>query len=51
MKHQALFPQKDKSKKIKSSAAIFIWRFKGYKAFFCHALAAITQKLVREVDY
>ena len=30
MKHQALFSSKDKSKKIKvSSAAIFVWRFKG----------------------
>ena len=30
MKHQALFSLKDKSKKIKvSSAAIFIWPFKG----------------------
>ena len=30
MKHQALFPQKDKSKKNKlSSAANFVWRFKG----------------------
>ena len=31
MKHQALFSSEDKVKKIKvSSAAIFIWRFKGY---------------------
>ena len=30
MKNQALFSLKDKSKKIKmSSAAIFVWRFKG----------------------
>ena len=30
MKNQALFSSKDKSKKIKmSSAAIFVWRFKG----------------------
>ena len=30
MKSQALFSVKDKSKKIKkSSAAIFVWRFKG----------------------
>ena len=30
MKHQALFSSKDKSKKVKvSSAAIFVWRFKG----------------------
>ena len=30
MKHQALFSLKDKGKIIKvSSAAIFIWRFKG----------------------
>ena len=29
MKHQALFPYKDNSIKIKmSSAAIFVWRFK-----------------------
>ena len=32
MKNQALFSSKDKSKKIKmSSAAIFVWRCKGYK--------------------
>ena len=31
MKNQALFSSKDKSKIIKmSSAAIFVWRFKGY---------------------
>ena len=31
MKNQTLFSSKDKSKKIKmSSAAIFVWRFKGY---------------------
>ena len=31
MKNQALFSLKDKSKKLKvSSAAIFVWRFKGY---------------------
>ena len=30
MKHQALFSTKDKRKKNKmSSAAIFVWRFKG----------------------
>ena len=30
MKHQALFSSKDKAKKNKvSSAAIFVWRFKG----------------------
>ena len=30
LKHQALFSLKEKSKKIKmSSAAIFVWRFKG----------------------
>ena len=30
MKNQALFSLEDKSKKIKmSSAAIFVWRFKG----------------------
>ena len=30
MKNQALFSSKDKSKKIKmSSAAIFVWQFKG----------------------
>ena len=30
MEHQALFSSKDKSKKIKvSSAAIFVWHFKG----------------------
>ena len=30
MKHQALFPNKDKSEKINvSSAVIFVWRFKG----------------------
>ena len=30
MKHQALFYLKDESEKIKvSSAAIFVWRFKG----------------------
>ena len=33
MKNQALFSSKDKSKKLKkmSSAAIFVWRFKGLK--------------------
>ena len=32
MKNQALFSSKDKSKKINmSSAAIFVWRFKGYR--------------------
>ena len=32
MKNQALFSSKDKSKELKlSSAAIFIWRFKGKK--------------------
>ena len=30
MKNQALFPSKDKIKKLKmSSAAIFVWHFKG----------------------
>ena len=30
LKHQALFPLKDKSKKIEiSSAAVFVWGFKG----------------------
>ena len=30
MKNQALFSLKDKNKKLKmSSAAIFVWRFKG----------------------
>ena len=30
MKHKALFPKKDKSKKNEmSSAAIFVWRSKG----------------------
>ena len=34
MKNQALFSSKDKSKKIKmSSAAVFVWRFKGLKHF------------------
>ena len=32
MKNQALFSSKDKSKKSKmSSAAIFVWRFKGLR--------------------
>ena len=44
MKNQALFSLKDKTKKIKmSSAAIFVWRFKGFEkkvvGFFRSALA------------
>ena len=35
MKHQALLSSKDKKEKIKmSSAAIFVWRFKGKKYMF-----------------
>ena len=36
MKNQALFSSKDKSENIKmSSAAIFVWRFKGYTNDTC----------------
>ena len=49
MKHQALFLQKDKSKKIKCRLLQFLFgALRVNKAFFCHALA-VTQKLVREV--
>ena len=35
MKLQTLFSSKDKSKKIKvSSAAIFVWHFKGYYKYY-----------------
>ena len=35
MKYQAIFSSKDKSKKMKvSSAAIFVWRFKGKSNIF-----------------
>ena len=43
MKNQAFFSSKDKSEKIKmSSAAIFVWRFKGYYDVSKQALTSLN---------
>ena len=64
MKYQAIFSSKDKSKKMKvSSAAIFVWRFKGksntfetwmplfyYQIFLKHRRHCLIIKYFRDTD-
>ena len=51
MQHQALFSLKDKVKKIVSSAAIFVWRFKGNLGLFMRGKGTLDERYMLSNTY